>query len=132
MANDTEQAQSPPAELAAAAQEKPPRQPLEFYPLRGESHNADDQEKYGRARTHIAGLGHVSAKDVFKHYRRSWLTPFFGSNEPEPTFRQERAQHPCQIFSREVHRCLEEHSNSFGFCQTRVAAFQQCLREFSV
>ncbi|AYU81822.1 hypothetical protein, conserved [Leishmania donovani] len=132
MANDTEQAQSPSAELAAAAPEQQPRHALEFYPLRDESRNAMDQEKYGRARTHIAGLGHVSAKDVFKDYRRSWLTPFFGSNEPEPTFQQEGTQHPCQIFSREVHRCLEDHHNSFAFCQTRVAAFQQCLREFSM
>ncbi|GET91601.1 hypothetical protein, conserved [Leishmania tarentolae] len=132
MANDTEPAQSPSAGLAAAAEESQPLQSLESHSLHGELHNAVDQEKYGRARTHIAGLGHIYAKDVFKQYRRTWLTPFFGSNEPEPTFRLEGAQHPCQMFSREVHRCLEEHSNAFAFCQTRVAAFQQCLREFSM
>ncbi|XQJ29792.1 hypothetical protein NXY56_005852 [Leishmania guyanensis] len=132
MADETEQAQSPSAELAAATPEEQPRQHLEFPPLRDESRNPLDQEKYDRARTHIAGLGHVSSKDVFKDYRRSWLTPFFGSNEPEPTFQEEGTLHPCQIFSRQVHTCLEKNNNNFAFCQTRVAVFQQCLREFSL
>ncbi|KAG5495573.1 hypothetical protein GH5_03236 [Leishmania sp. Ghana 2012 LV757] len=132
MANDTEEASSSAAEVAAAAPTKSPYQQLAYSPLRDESPNAFDEDKYGRARTHIAGLGHVSAKDVFKHYRRSYLTPFFGSNEAEPDAQPKGAPHPCQRFSREVHTCLEANHNSFAFCQTRVAAFKQCLREFSM
>lgn len=130
MTNESEQ----PTEVSttAAAAAAPAKQSQEFHSLRSESHNAFEVEKYGRARGHIGGLGHVSARDVFKNYRRSWLTPFFGANEPEPIFKEEETLHPCQIFSREVHLCLEGHQNSFAMCQTRVAAFQQCLREFSM
>ncbi|KAG5471084.1 hypothetical protein CUR178_02392 [Leishmania enriettii] len=131
MANDTEEAPSSAAEAAATAPTKSPYQQLEYPPLRDESPNVYE-DKYDRARTHIAGLGHVSAKDVFKYYRRSYLTPFFGSNEPESDAQPKGAPHPCQRFSREVHACLEANHNSFAFCQTRVAAFKQCLREFSM
>jgi hypothetical protein len=103
-----------------------------FHFLRDETHNAFEVEKYHRARNHIGGLGHVSASDVFKNYKRSWLTPFFGSNEPEPIFEEEKTLHPCQIFSRDVHMCLDMNNNNFGLCQARVAAFQYCLREFSM
>ncbi|KAG5470665.1 hypothetical protein LSCM1_01911 [Leishmania martiniquensis] len=132
MVNDTKKALPPSAEVNAATLAGYSQQQLELPPLRDASYNASDEEKYGRARTHIAGLGHVSAKDVFKQYRRSYLTPFFGANEPEPSVQAEGAPHPCQHFSREVHTCLEANHNSFAFCQTCVAAFQKCLREFSV
>ncbi|KAL7699812.1 hypothetical protein N2W54_002770 [Lotmaria passim] len=103
-----------------------------FHSLHDEIHNAFEEDKYHRARNHIGGLGHVSANDVFKNYKRSWLTPFFGSNEPEPIFEEAKHLHPCQIFSRDVHLCLEMNNNSFPLCQSRVAAFQHCLREFSM
>ncbi|KAG5496321.1 hypothetical protein JKF63_02623 [Porcisia hertigi] len=132
MANGTDEPHSSFSEVSVAAPETQPRPQPDFSVLRDEAQDALEQEKYGRARTHVAGLGHVSAKDVFRNYRRSWLTPFFGSNEPEPTFQREGTPHPCQILSREVHKCLEAHNNSFALCQTSVATFQQCLREFSM
>ncbi|KAK7201967.1 hypothetical protein NESM_000264700 [Novymonas esmeraldas] len=132
MTNDSHQSQSPPAEAAAGAPETLSRQQFTTRATQNDAHTALEQEKYGRARNHVAGLGHIIAKDVFKDYRRSWLTPFFGSNEPELSFKAVEVGHPCQIFSREVHKCLDANRNSFAFCQTRVSAFQQCLREFSV
>lgn len=92
----------------------------------------DDVDKYHRARMHVSSLGHVSAKDAFRSYRPSWLTPFFGSNTPETVPRESAQLHPCKLFSREVRNCLEASKNSYALCQTRVAAFQQCLKEFSL
>ncbi|KPA84857.1 hypothetical protein ABB37_01325 [Leptomonas pyrrhocoris] len=132
MTTDTPTQPQEPADAATATSRKADPTKLTFHSLHDDAHDAFEQDKYHRARTHIGGLGHVSAKDVFKNYKRSWLTPFFGSNEPEPIFEEEKNLHPCQIFSRDVHLCLEVNNNSFALCQTRVAAFQHCLKEFSM
>ncbi|KPI90093.1 hypothetical protein ABL78_0738 [Leptomonas seymouri] len=102
-----------------------------LHPLPDDALNDSSSDKYQRARNHISGIEHASANNAFKSYKRSWLTPFFGSNEAEPFF-EEKKLNPCQAFSRDVHQCLEANNNSFALCQTRVAAFQHCLREFAM
>lgn len=93
---------------------------------------AFDGDRYGRARTHFNTLGDVKGSDAFKGYERNWLASFFGANAPEPFMSPGPRVHPCKLFSNEVHRCLERNSNDFLLCQTRVANFQQCLKEFGL
>lgn len=93
---------------------------------------AFDADRYHRGRMHFTSLGDVKASDAFQSYKRNWLASFFGSNEPEPFISVGPKVHPCKLFSHEVHRCLEKNDNNFFFCQTRVANFQQCLREFNM
>lgn len=90
-----------------------------------------DRDKHDRARTHLTNLDDINATDVFRQYKRSWLTPFFGANETEP-YLLHTTVHPCRIFSNEVHRCLHSRGNDYGHCQPQVAAFQKCLVDFKL
>ncbi|KAH9578747.1 hypothetical protein LSM04_003991 [Trypanosoma melophagium] len=93
--------------------------------------NADGSERHFRARTHATNIGDSKKGVAFKEFKRSWLTPFFGANEPEPLL-SKGALHPCKQFSRQVHECLELHDNNVDFCQTKLALFQSCLIEFNM
>ncbi|EAN93827.1 hypothetical protein C3747_135g103c [Trypanosoma cruzi] len=93
--------------------------------------SAENPVKHVRARTHSTDIGDSKRTVAFGEYRRSWLTPFFGSNDSEPQFSW-NAVHPCKLFSRHVHECLEQHENNVDFCQTRVALLQSCLNEFNM
>ncbi|KAG8344535.1 hypothetical protein TRVL_04641 [Trypanosoma vivax] len=64
----------------------------------------------------------------FRTERRSWLTPFFGSNIPEPPVTYSSA-HPCSAYSQKVHECLDRHGNNVDFCQSKLFLLQSCLRE---
>ncbi|EAN80523.1 uncharacterized protein TEOVI_000176900 [Trypanosoma equiperdum] len=68
---------------------------------------------------------------TFKELRPSWLTPFFGANEPEPYKPPERG-HPCKAFSRQVHECLDRNGNNVDFCQSKLALLQSCLKELGL
>ncbi|ORC87332.1 uncharacterized protein TM35_000221310 [Trypanosoma theileri] len=91
----------------------------------------DHSERHFRARTHQTNIGDAKKGVAFKEFRRSWLTPFFGANEPEPLL-SSGAPHPCKYFSRQVHECLELNNNNVDFCQTKLALFQSCLVEFDL
>ncbi|RNF25866.1 uncharacterized protein Tco025E_01871 [Trypanosoma conorhini] len=91
----------------------------------------ENPERHTRAHTHVSDIGDSKKTVAFKEFRRSWLTPFFGANEPEPELSWGSA-HPCKVFSRHVHECLEQHDNNVDFCQTKLALLQSCLDEFNI
>eukprot|EP00796_Vickermania_ingenoplastis_P001550 gene1550-935_t len=88
--------------------------------------------RHERARMHLGTLdeGHDKSKH-FSHLKRSPLTPFFGSNVPEPvsSLAPKRGDHPCTAYSKQVHRCLDRTNNDFALCQSSVFAFNKCLNE---
>ncbi|KEG10962.1 hypothetical protein DQ04_03111070 [Trypanosoma grayi] len=88
-------------------------------------------ERHARARTHMTDIGDSKRTVAFKEYKRSWLTPFFGANEPEAQLASSTA-HPCRLFSQQVHECLERHGNNVDFCQSKLALFESCLNEFKL
>lgn len=58
----------------------------------------------------------------------SILAPFFGSNVPGPK-KARTNDHPCALYSNQVHQCLDKNSNRFEFCTPVFAKFEMCLRE---
>ncbi|CCW60387.1 unnamed protein product [Phytomonas sp. EM1] len=97
------------------------------------AHSSDSIEtKHARVSTHATSIGHARGPDVFLQYRRSFLTSFFGSNEPERYLDGQQKVHPCKIFSKEVHKCLNGNGNNYFMCQSRVAALQKCMNEFKI
>ncbi|CCW67729.1 unnamed protein product [Phytomonas sp. Hart1] len=90
------------------------------------------KSEHARVSTHATSIGYSRGSDAFLKYRRTFLSSFFGSNEPEPYFDVQKEVHPCKIFSKEVHQCLNTNANNYLFCQSRVAAFQRCMDEYRI
>lgn len=94
--------------------------------------SSTEARHHDRARMHFNSLNDAQGtSEHFKHLKPSILRPFFGSNVPEPTsvLASKRGEHPCAGYSRQVHQCLDQRHNEFTYCQTAVAAFNQCLNE---